>query len=506
MVTVQRVLTMAMLGAAPAAVAEWNQFRGPNGSGLAPAGARPPVRIGEQTLAWKTPLPAGLSSPVVGGGRIFLTALEGERLLTIAIDEAAGDEIWRRAAPGTATERVHQTSSPAASTPLLVGGRLFVYFGSFGLICYDLDGDEIWRRAIPTPESLYGMSTSPIPCGDTLILVLDDQGDLPGSKLSRSRVVAFRQSDGETEWETPRPLVRSGWSTPAIWRHAGGDELVVLGSGHAHGYDPGSGEERWFATGFSRETIAVPVTGDGKVFFASAQLGGGADEEIDPEPFWRAILQFDRDGDGRLDPGEMTEHFTYPLRPELPVGHPGFGIPLPGDPERRRERQRGVFGWVDRDRDGFWTRREWEDHLAAKRNRPILMAVRPGGEGNIDDSHVVWELNRSVPEVPSPIYFGGRIYMVRNGGLIAAVDAESGDLIYRERTRGGGGYTASPVAAGGHLYVVSERGQISVVKAGNAFDEVHFHELGEAVRVTPAINGNTIYFRSASHLWAFRRP
>jgi outer membrane protein assembly factor BamB len=96
--------------------------------------------------------------------------------------------------------------------------------------------------------------------------------------------------------------------------------------------------------------------------------------------------------------------------------------------------------------------------------------------------------------------------MIRNGGLIAAVDAIEGEQLYRERTSGGGGYTASPVLANGHLYLASERGQISVVKAGKTFAEVHFHELGEPIKVAPAIDENTIYFRAESCLWAFRRP
>ncbi len=504
------VFAAALCTAAAGPAAPWPQFRGPGGGGVAREGAAPPPEPGAANLAWKVPLPPGHSSPVVAGGAVFITGLEGGRLVTLGLDRTDGGLRWRAEAPEVRLEKVHQTSSPAAPSPLWHGGRLFVYFGSFGLLAYDAaTGEELWRHELPTPESLYGTACSPIAYGENVILVLDDDADLPDSKLSRSRVAAFRLADGGLAWETPRPSLRSGWSTPAIWARGGGagDELVVLGSGRATGYEAATGAERWTLGGFSRETIAVPVVGGGRCYIASAQLGGGADKVIDPEPFWRALLGFDSDGDGAVAADEMTEHFTYPLRPELPPGHPGYGIPLPRDPVARRERQRGIFGWVDKDRDGRWTEAEWRDHLAAKGGRPMLVAVEPGGVGDIGDSHVAWELNRSVPEVPSPLFYEGRIYLARNGGLLAAVDAASGEQIYRERLPGaGGGYSASPVCAGGLLYLLSEGGQLSVVEAGAEFAARHRFDLGERASVTPAIDADTLYVRTEGHLWAFRVP
>ena len=72
------------------------------------------------------------------------------------------------------------------------------------------------------------MSTSPILHGDKLILVLDDERNMPGGKLSRSKIICLNKATGEPLWETPRPFNRSGWSTPTIWAHEGGTELVVL--------------------------------------------------------------------------------------------------------------------------------------------------------------------------------------------------------------------------------------------------------------------------------------
>ncbi len=479
----------------------WSQFRGPHSSGVA-LGAQPPVKLGTNSLVWKTPVPPGTSSPVLSRSRIFLTALDGERLLTLAFEAESGRLAWRREAPKVPLEIVHTANSPAAPTPLVDGQRVHVYLGSYGLLCYDHEGREQWRKPIATPKSLYGLTTSPIAHRDNLILVLDDDANLPDSKLSRSRVIALKRATGELIWETSRAFLRSGWSTPIIWPHETGEDLVVLGSGRVCGYDPMTGTEKWFATGFSRETIAQPVSGRGRVYVSAAMLGGVSDEQPDPQPFWAAMLTFDSNHDGRIERAEMTEHFTFPFRPELPVGHPGFGRPLASDAVKRREQQAGIFASTDKNKDGFWTRDEFVSSMRFDRGKPQLMAIRPGGSGDVTSTHVDWQVHQGIPEIPSPLFYEDRIYLARNGGILTAVNATSGKVIYSERLGSAGQYSASPVAARGHVYLVSNQGVVSVVKAGDAFQLVSQHALGESVAATPALAGNKIHVRTDAHLVA----
>ena len=481
----------------------WTEFRGTGGTGVA-ADSRAPAELG--TPAWKTPVPAGLSAPVMAGGRVFLTGVEDGRLVTCAIDSASGRLLWKRQAPAVPLEKVHASGSPAASTPCADAARVWVHFGSFGLICYDHDGAEQWQKPIPTPKSLYGTASSPIVWKDTIILVLDDDADLPESRLSRSKVMAVRQSDGATAWETARPLVRSGWATPAIWRHAGGAELVVLGSGRLTAYDPDNGAEKWFTTGFSRETIAQPVSGGGLLFASAAMLGGVADDQPDPEPFWKAMQHFDADHDGRIGRSEITKDFTFPLRPELPPGHPGFGIPLPADEAARQKRQADLFGWTDKDRDGFWTRDEFLANLKFDRGKPRLVAIRPGGSGELGEAQLAWELSRGIPEIPNPVHHRDRLYLVRSGGLLSCVDARDGRVLYNERLGAPGQYSASPVVAGDRLYLISNPGVVTVVKTGDEFVRIAQRDLGEPAFVTPGFDDDTIYIRTQSSLLAFRSP
>jgi outer membrane protein assembly factor BamB len=128
----------------------WPQFRGPNSSGL--GGGRPPVNFGPgQKVRWKMAVGSGLSSPSVWGGRIFLTEFDrtNKQLATLGIDRRTGKVLWRHTVAAEAIEKVHEIGSPAASTPATDGERVYVYFGSYGLVCYDLDGNLKWERRLP---------------------------------------------------------------------------------------------------------------------------------------------------------------------------------------------------------------------------------------------------------------------------------------------------------------------------------------------------------------------
>jgi len=280
--------------------------------------------------------------------------------------------------------------------------------------------------------------------------------------------------------------------------------LVVLGNGRLCGYELPSGEEKWHVTGFSRETIAMPVIGNGMVFASASKRGGAPDPNPDPQPFWKAVIRFDANGDKKLQRKEMTGHFTFPFRPDLPLGHPGYGMPLPKDKRQRERRLDGMFHWMDKNRDGSWSEKEFVSNLTVGQGKPLMVAVRPGGKGNLNDSHLAWELNRSIPEIPSPIFHRNRIYLICNGGVLGCVDATKGKLVYRERLGGLGQYSASPVIANEHLYFCSEEGLLTVAKTGDVLKIVHQKELGERVFVTPALDADTIYIRGEKHLWAFR--
>ncbi|MCL4180712.1 MAG: PQQ-binding-like beta-propeller repeat protein [Verrucomicrobia bacterium] len=485
-------LMLLLAAVAPARGADdWPQFRGPNGQGVAPS-ARPPLEFGpNQNLAWRTAVPPGHSSPCVVGQRIFLSSFENEKLECRAYDRVTGALLWSHRAPVEELESTHAFSNPAAPTPVADGERVVFYVGSFGLLCFDHAGTESWRRALPRQKSRggYGSASSPILVGDRVIQVLDtDEGG--------SRLLAVNRSNGETLWESPRPMVSSGWSTPVLWERAGASEVIVLGSKRLAAYDPGSGAERWYLDGFPLEPVWIPVVSDGLLYAGGAGIGGRSAAKFDGFR-WADAIELDRNGDGRLQKDEVPEDYRTTLRPELPEGHPGRLFPFP---------LKGFIDRIDADSNGEVTEAEWNGNLAGfeKLDAPALMAIGDRGPEEADSNRVRWRHARGIPEVPSPVAYQGKIYLVRDGGLLQCLDAKSGEVHYQERLGVAGGYTASPVAADGRVYLAAYSGTVVVVDGrGSEFRILARNVLGENITATPALVDDVIYVRTARHLYAF---
>ncbi len=443
----------------------WPQFRGPNGSGIAPDG-RFPTHFGPSAnVLWRTPVAPGNSSPCIWADRLFLTAFESNQLQTLCYDRRTGTLLWRRdLAPGK-IEKSGRLSNPASSTPATDGQRVFVYYGPFGLICYDLDGREQWRKPLPTPITQHGASSSPV-LSDQFVLLLCDQD--VGSYL-----LAVRKSDGQTAWRAERNAFRRGFSSPLLCRSGGRELAVVAGTLRLVAYDAGTGREEWSVRGLPNEMCSTPIEAGGTIYVAGWTHGAG----VPRLPAFASLLERgDKNTDGRLAQNEA-----------------------PDGPARQH------FTYIDADKDGQMTREEWDtmaDIFARAEN--ALLAIRPGGAGDVTETHVVWKQKRGLPYVPSPLGYQQRIFVVKNGGLASCFKAADGTVLYQEERLGAlGDYYASPVAAGGKICVISQQGVAVVLESSDTLNVLARNPLGEEVLATPAIVGNTLYVRSAKTLFAF---
>src|SRR5580698_9034186 len=116
-----RTLPLLLL-ALSLAGADWPQFRGPDGSGLCASCGPLPTEFGPQkNVLWKTELPPGKSSPVLAGDRIFLTASEGDDLITICLSRITGQVFWRRSVRATKREYQNPLNHRAAPTAVING-------------------------------------------------------------------------------------------------------------------------------------------------------------------------------------------------------------------------------------------------------------------------------------------------------------------------------------------------------------------------------------------------
>jgi outer membrane protein assembly factor BamB len=471
----------------------WNQFRGPNGQGVVEADDIPVNFSPESNVLWKTAIPTGHSSPVIWNNRIFLTAsgpANTKELITLAIDRRDGKILWRQVVQAETEVRFHPFNNPASSTPAADEKNVYVYFGTYGLLCYDHASNELWRRKIDTPRSKYGMATSPILYQDKVIMVLDGDG---GS----SRLLAVNQNTGEIVWEQPRSLFQAGWSTPMIWRHGDAEELIVLGSKRLTSYDPATGAEIWWAGGFPPETVSIPVAGDGLLFASAAALGGRGDDKLDSDGTWKyTVEQFDRNNDNQIQRDEMTEGFAFIQRPELPKDNPGYGLPV-----RNMDTLLKIF---DHDKNRIISEAEWMQTMSgfAAMSNPNLLAIRPGAKKDARESHVAWEIQRGIPETPSLLFCRGKLYLLRDGGVLTCLEAATGKELFRQRIGAAGQYTASPIAAGDKIIAASVKGVVTVIQVDDELKILARNDFGEKIFATPAIAENKIYLRTAGHLYA----
>lgn len=450
----------------------WPQFRGPGGAGVAES-EKPPVEFGpDKNVRWKITVPSGYSSPILVGDLLVLTAFDDGKLWTIAYRKSDGGEAWRVEAPAKQIEPYHKTEgSPAASTPATDGKRIVSYFGSCGLFCYDLAGKPLWNFPLPmaTTPGDFGTGTSPIVADGAVILVRDEMKD--------SRIYAVSLETGKTLWEKPRQSP-SAFTTPAIWETPEGKQVVAAGFGRMIGYDLKSGEEVWSVAGMPSASCTTPVVSEGNLLFAGWSPGDKEDKEFQMPTFDTFLKEGDADGNGELS-REESEKTSI----------------------------KGFFDSNDTNKDKILTRDEWDGmikFMSASKNSAF--ALKPGGKGDVTESHVVWKATKGLPYVPSAIAYKNQYILVKDGGLVTIYDTKDGKVLYQGRGVRAGRYYSSPVVANGLLYVASlDDGGFTVLRpnGGKPAQVAENPPLGERVAATPVVADNSLYVRTEKHLYAF---
>jgi outer membrane protein assembly factor BamB len=463
------VVGFASAGVPGAEPPTWPQFRGPAGSGVAPDSARPPLQFGpEKNLKWKVAVPPGASSPVVAGDRIFLTGFEKGKLFTIAHRCADGAELWRKQAPAEKVEPFEKSEgSPAASTPATDGKHLVVYFGSYGLLCYDLDGKEVWKHPLPIPVTFqgFGSCSSPIIAEGKVVLLRDQERD--------GKLLCVDLASGKLHWEAKRDGYRTSWGSACIWDTPTGKQVVVAGGLKLQGYDLKSGKLVWTVTGLPSYQATTPVVSAGRLIYAGWSYGGS--NEFKAPSFDDLLKEAGQEKLGHLtrDGAEKTA-------------------------------LKGHFDSADPNKDGKITRAEWDEQVKAMTDgKNVAFALKPGGTGDVTATHVAWTVTRGLPYIPSPLVYQGMMYLVNKAGRLSAFEAQTGKEVYFGENVGLNGIYASPVAANGHLYLCGLDGAVVVVKAGDKPQRVSAAELDDRIAASPAIAGNTLYIRTGKILYAF---
>lgn len=245
---------------------DWPQFRGPSGQGVSEARGLPLEWSESKNIAWKVPVPgSGWSSPVVGGGRVWLTTYvdKGASIRALAFDVESGKEVVNvEVFKFRGGDPINPKNSRATPTPVLDGDRVFVHFGAEGTAALDRDGKVLWKAHFPY-SSQHGSGASPIVVGDLLIV----SGDGPDAAF----LIGLDKATGKTKWKTwKRQPWDQAYSTPLLIRVGESDQIVSVGAHHTGAYDPQNGKEIWrvsYPNGFSN--VPRPVYGAGLVFITT---------------------------------------------------------------------------------------------------------------------------------------------------------------------------------------------------------------------------------------------
>jgi len=451
----------ALLLALPVGAGEWSRFRGPNGSGVSKSTGLP-VDFGPQkNKAWEADVPFGRSSPAVSADRIFLTAVEDGKLITMSLDRKSGKILWRKELERGHVAEFYPSTDSATPTPVTDGSNVFAFFHEAGLVSYDRAGKQRWRVSLGPFRNYYGIASSPVLAGDTLFLLCD--------QAQGSFLLAVDKNSGKELWRRNRPARLESYSTPILYPDAAEPRLVVVsGSRWVDAYDVATGKNLWALGGVGSGPIASPVL-VGDTLFVSAQ-----DHTEDGwASFSELLKEHDANKDGSLAKAELEGSWM--------IKH---------------------FGWIDTDASGVITADDWErlSHEMVNDNWGVFAIRVPAGEGQPE---ILWNYRKGVPNVPSPLVHGDVFYMVKDG-VVTSLESRTGKLLKRGRLGSGSPKVyASPVAADGKIFIGTLDGHVAVLEAGSEWTVLAMNDLGDEIWASPAISEGHVYVRTKGKLYNF---
>ncbi len=418
---------------------DWPTWRGPAGTGVTSEKGLPEQWSDSTGLAWRIKLPgAGVSTPVVAGPHLFVTAQIGSGT------RRSGNHpsLVQGADPATAGER-NLSGSPGSAGAIV----------KFAITAYRwTDGSRAWQHETNAEGPLIGVHdkhnlSTPSPVTDGQIVI---------GWFGTGQVVALDAASGKPLWS--KHLGKEYGAFEINWGHASSatlhGDLAIFPCYHDTGsylvaLDKRTGAVRWKRDrepGAHSYSTPLVVTHDGRATLVlNSSRGVEAFDPTTGAPLWQ-VLEDNR-----------------------------FPIPMPVHHEGVLYMSRGY------------------------RSSPYL-AIRLGGSGDVSKSHVVWKTPTGAPYVSSLVYFDGLLYMATEMGIVSALDPATGQSVWRERI--GGVFTASPVAGDGKVYLASETGEVVVLRAGRKPDILSRNKLSTHIVASPAVARGRLFLRGDDELIA----
>ncbi len=321
---------------------DFTQFRGPGGK--VPAQAIPTDWSPEKNLAWKIPVPgSGWSQPVIVGDRLFVsTAVPAETWKpknfadgtrtpasmglgflakaprfdfdwqVVCMSATDGSRLWSKTVTtGRAKFAVHPSNTYATETPVADQHGVYVYFGAAGKVAgFDLDGELLWQSDVGVFKTSNNFGTG------SSLAIYDGKVFLQNYSEQSSSLMCFEAQTGQLLWEDKRDSNGTSWTSPLIWQHARGVELVASSGRELIGYNPADGERLWTLDNIKSPATATPASDSQRLYF------GGSD------PFSKGpLFAMSAGGRGKLSPKKKNKEFAQ-CDWMLPRAGPGMPSPV----------------------------------------------------------------------------------------------------------------------------------------------------------------------------------
>jgi outer membrane protein assembly factor BamB len=434
-------------GAPSGSGTDWPQFRGRHAAGVADGAKLPEAwdAASGKSLLWKTRIP-GLahSSPVVWGDQVFVTTAISSRP-----DATFKPGLY---GAGTASEDLTEHRWQLLSLDRRTGKVQWERTAFTGAPKEKRHIKATYANATPATDGRYVAAFF----GSMGLYVYDLAGNLKW-KRDLGRIDAGAYDDASYEWGNA--------SSPILWQ-----DLVIVQCDQQKGsflvaLRLADGEVAWRAERDELPSWATPTVYPG--------TAGGAAELVTNAPkFIRGY-----------DPATGKELWRLGRSSNITAPTPVF--------------------------DG-----ELIVVMSGRRPNAPIFVLKPGARGDItlpegatSGGSVVWTRLNAGSYMPTPIVYGGHLYVLKNQGIFSCYDLHTGELRYEQRLpEVTSGFSASPVAADGKLYLPSEDGEVLVVKAGKEFVLLGRNPMGQPLMATPAISGGMLLVRGERDLFAIGRP
>jgi outer membrane protein assembly factor BamB len=270
------VITLALLS--PARAEDWPGFRGPTGQGVSAETDLPLRWSATENVAWKTPIPGeSWSSPVVQGGRVFVTMAtnKGESCHVLCLDRKNGSVLWDREVFRQQPTRKEGNNSYATPTPAADGERIYAAFNDGSLVALDYNGVVAWTYRDVKFYSQHGLGASPRLTGGLVVMPYDGSSSGEDKKVGwqkpwdRAFLLALDARTGQVRWKASRGLSRIGHATP-VATAVGGRQVLLSNAGDVvQAFDQATGERLWSVPSEGEGVVTSIVIGEGLAFAAS---------------------------------------------------------------------------------------------------------------------------------------------------------------------------------------------------------------------------------------------